>query len=180
MDDLETEGPGTGASDAAGDAETWDLQTAAQWYDHLTAGQQWQGWNGRDEDWSEFRSGFLYYAEAADVLVAATRLLDGIEQAREGKRRALLALGIAVCDFPTPDVEWGEQTAAWYQYLTNDSQVAGWDGSEADWGPFRERFLTSAEAAAVVAPARAFLARIEDAPDKVGACAELGVPLTAG
>lgn len=169
-----------GAAESSDEVEEWDEAAAAQWYEYLTTGQQWQGWSGREEEWDDFRSGFLYYADSAGVLPQATKLMDSIENSSAGKAGALTAIGVNLPEEQASQADWGEQTAAWYQYLTAESQVAGWSGREADWDDFRARFLQSAEAAAVLDAAQTFLDQIEAAGDKLQALADLGIELPVG
>lgn len=164
------------SSETASSDEAWDDARAAEWYAYLTTGNQWAGWSGRNEDWDEFRTWFLNYADTAGVLAQATQFLDDIESRSEGKRTALTAMGVVLPD-ETSSLDWGDETAAWYQHLTASNQWAGWSGREEEWDEFRTWFLQYAESAGVAAYAQAFLDRVEAAPDKRQALSELGIEI---
>jgi hypothetical protein len=150
----------------------WDPTLAYDWYYALTVGKDWGGWSGADEDWTEFRNYFLYVAETDNVLSEATAFLDEIE-ASPDRRAALEAIGVS---FEAPveqaDLDWGEQSAAWYVHLVGDN---GWTGDEAEWEAFRDRFLQAAHDNDVAAYAEAFLARVEQSPSKSQTLEDLGI-----
>ncbi|BCB88719.1 hypothetical protein Psuf_060320 [Phytohabitans suffuscus] len=106
----------------SGDEEVaaWDDETAAQWYVYLTTSNEWAGWSGREEEWDEFRTWFLRYADAQGVLAQATRFLDNVEQRAEGKVAALTAIGISLPgEDAQPEKYYDEATGLYYDEAGN-------------------------------------------------------------